>query len=608
MSIQPTTESSTPLTVELEAANRINTVSLFDDSIFNAALEPLKVHLEKENVEQNVLDRCLLSGFQIVQRKDREMHQVAPTLQLLLQHGAQWKDGALLEHEMTPCHLICQSTGDHHELLDWTLKSSDRTLINTKDKSHSYTALLYAVRNANINCVRTLIAKGADVNIIGPHWCGTDSNCLVSPIVMVIERLQPAFKQLSSTMTVIFNLLLDNGAYIHKTSNCDKSYDYVPICYAIHVRNVKYVIKCIKQGAKLNAPDYDINDFWSKAARLGSVNLIKCLLNHGIDKDSTDQHGISLLTRVVESGDVEAVRYLLNLGVTVTTHPPAVKIEPCQKCRTPILSKDGDKYIKGIDPCRMAIEKDKLEIVKMLVEHGSQRCQFISSLVLAAHLGYVSVVEYLFNTYTYDLNFKFIYPITGFSPSYCTILTMPCYRNTIKIKKLLLDHGADPNMKICVEEDSSILLEAIEHGHKEVIALYIRNGVDVNFRSFDEEYGMVLPFEGSVLYDQLYATEMLLVSGCSYGMFSLDKNQEMKDDIDADLKDLMKKWNVDENNVKPLKQQCRRMILNHLSPQADKKITKMSLPSTIVSYLNIPELDDILTACTSESESESESE
>ena len=185
---------------------------------------------------------------------------------------------------------------------------------------------------------------------------------------------------------------------------------------------------------------------------------------------------------------------------------------------------------------------------------------------------------------------------------------MPCYRNTIKIKKLLLDHGADPNMKICVEEDSSILLETIEHGHEEVIALYIRNGVDVNFRSFDEEYGMVLPFEGSVLYDQLYATEMLLVSGCSYGMFSLDKNQEMKDDIDADLKDLMKKWNVDENNVKPLKQQCRRMILNHLSPQADKKITKMSLPSTIVSYLNIPELDDILTACTSESESESESE
>ena len=393
MSIQPTIESSSPLMVEPEAADRINTLSLFDDSIFNAALNPLKVHLEKENVGQNVLDRCLLSGFQIVQRKDREMHQVAPTLQLLLQHGAQWKDGALLEHQMTPCHLICQSTGDHHELLDWTLKSSDRTLINTKDKTHSYTALLYAVRNANINCVRTLIAKGADVNLTGPPWCGTGSNCLVSPIVIAIERLQPAFKQLSNTMTSIFDLLLDNGAYIHKSGTLDES--YVPISYAIEVGNVECVIKFIKKEAKLNAPDYDINDFWSKAARLGSVELVKCLLDHGVDKDSTDQHGISLLTRVVESGDVEAVRYLLNLGVTVTTHPPAAKIEQCQKCGTPILSKDGDNYIKGIDPCRMAIEKDNLGIVKMLVEHGSQRCQFISSLVLAVHLGYVSVVEYL---------------------------------------------------------------------------------------------------------------------------------------------------------------------------------------------------------------------
>ena len=107
----------------------------------------------------------------------------------------------------------------------------------------------------------------------------------------------------------------------------------------------------------------------------------------------------------------------------------------------------------------------------------------------------------------------------------------------------------------------------------------------------------VLPFEASVLRDRLYVTEMLLVSGCSYGMFSLDNNLEIKDNRESDLKDLMKKWNVDENNVKPLQQQCRRMILNHLSPQADKKIMKMPLPPIIINYLSIPELDDILTAC-----------
>ena len=133
MNIESTTESSSPVTEEQGTINSISKRSLFDNSIFNGALNPLKVHLEKESVEQNVLDRCLMSGFQIVHRKDREIHQVAPTLQLLLQYGAQWKDSALLEHEMTPHHLICQSTGDYHELLDLMLTSSGRALINTTD-------------------------------------------------------------------------------------------------------------------------------------------------------------------------------------------------------------------------------------------------------------------------------------------------------------------------------------------------------------------------------------------------------------------------------------------------------------------------------------------
>ena len=67
--------------------------------------------------------------------------------------------------------------------------------------------------------------------------------------------------------------------------------------------------------------------------------------------------------------------------------------------------------------------------------------------------------------------------------------------------------------------------------------------------------------------------------------------------VSWDLKDLMEKWHVQENKVIPLEQQCRRMLLNHLSPQADKKIKKLSLPAGVIRYLSIPELDDILDAC-----------
>ena len=512
MNIGPTAKSSSPLTGELDVTNTISTLPLFDDSIFNAALNPLNVHLEKDSVEQNVLDRCLVSAFQIVQKKDREMSQVAPTLQLLLQHGARWKDGVLLGHDMTSCHLICQSTGDHHELLDWLLKSSDRTLINTKDSDGS-TALFYAVQKENINCVRTLIANRADVNIGGPRWYAANNWNSLSPIIVAIERHSDS-KQSSTIMPDIIDLLLDNGVDINKSMTGGEQYTLID--FAIDVGNVECVKKLIRKGAKLNVFSDRYRYVWARAAILGSVELVKCILNHGIDKDSKDQDGQSLLTRVVYSRDVEAVRYLLNLGVTVNSYEPKVELDPCQKCGTNrlILRNDCGKGTDG--SCYMAIYKDNPEIIQMLVEHGSQSCQSFAALVSAVRACSLNVVEYLLNKYSYPLNVT--YSVTAHRwRSYHSLLTEYCYRNTIKITKLLLEHGADPNIKICVEKHSSVLFLAIKHKHEEVIALYIRNGVDVDYRSFDGQYGMVLPFEASVLHDRLHVTEtsLLLHVECS---------------------------------------------------------------------------------------------
>ena len=588
MNIQPTTESSTPLTIELEIANIISIRCLFDNSVFNAALNPLTMYLKKEKVDQNVLDGCLLYGFQILQRKDQEICQVAPKLQLLLQHGAQWKDGALLEHQMTPSHLICQSTGDHHELLDWMLKLSDKTLINTKDND-GFTALFYAVQNANINCIRTLLANGAEV-YVGTRCCSSTDSCI---FVRAIKGLQPDSVHSSSIMTKIFDLLLKNVNDINKCRSWNKS--YASIHYALHVSNVECATKLIKKAANLNARGYNINDFWVKAARLGNVKLVKCLLDHGVDKDITDEYGRSLLSQVVTSGDVEAVRYLLDIEVTVTSYTPKMELKPCQECRTNRLTFYGDVNNETHDPCTIAVRMDEPKILQMLIEHGSQSCHSFNALRHALMCGNVGVLEYLLNKYSYPLNVEYS---TFNSPlTYSAPLAEPCCRNATKITKLLLDHGGDPNMRTCVNKGSSILLAAIKGRHTEVIALYIRNGVDINFRSFDSQYGVLLPFEASALHNRLDVTEMLLVSGCSYGMFSLENNQKIKYRITSDIKDLMKNWDVRENKVKPLQQQCRRMILNHLSPQAEKKITKMPLPSIIIKYLSVPELDDILTSC-----------
>ena len=283
--------------MELTIGSSAYTFLLLSGSVYNTAHKALEVHLKNNQIEKHVLDRCLLSGLQLIERKDRKLSQVAPALRLLLKFGAQLKVDTLLDHETTPYHLICKYSGDHHELLDSMLLSSGRGLIGAED-SQGFTALFYAVKNVNINCVRSLIFNGAGLHV--PNTC--------------------------------------------------------------------------------------------------------CLF---------------------------------------------------------------------------------IEVIDLL--------------------------------------------------------------------------------SLCSEVPRRIITDIFD-----------------------------------LLCNRLFATEMILVSRCSRGMLKLGNHYENKNDIKSDVKDLMKKWSVQhvhENNVIPLKMQCRRMIWNHLCPQADKKIKKLPLPPGVITYLRIPELDDILDAC-----------
>ena len=330
-------------------------------------------------------------------------------------------------------------------------------------------------------------------------------------------------------------------------------------------------------------PGYD----WARATEVGNVKLLKYMINHGIDKNCTDTDGQSLLTLTIKSGKAEAVRYLLDIGVTVPKHDLQSDFELCKKCGKNALLIDSNFFrICVLDPRARAIRMDNPEIVEVLIDHGNQSCISFNALALAVRLSSVKVVEYLLNTYRYPINCKYIWADS--ERSYKTLISEHNKKHSIGIAKILLAHGADPNTQTCGD---SPLIEVICHRHEEFIALYIRNGVSVNFKS------TALPFEASVFYNRLFATEMLLVSGCSCSMFSWGDPYEKLSNIESDVVELMKKWNVHENKVIPLKMQCRRMILNHLSSQADQKITKLPLPPSIITYLTIPELNDILDAC-----------
>ena len=576
----------------LPTRSTTNTPTFLESCALDADHKVLEEHLLNNPEQQSDLDSCLLRGLQIVQRKERELSHVAQALTTLLQSGAKWNSDTLLDEQKTPYHLICESPGDHHELLDLMIKSCQQNIIDARDIDES-TALIYAVRNANVNCVKCMIDNSADVDI-GYDTC-TDMNNFsperksLNPIIEAIRIMR--FQSRHSfpvIMTNIFDLLFDAAV--------EKNNDHFSRCtayilWAVAFRDVHSVKKLIKMGAPLDIIGSGNLYGWESVAIIGNIELLKCMFNSGIDKDSTNDDNCSILWWVVMSGNIKAVRYLLDIGVAIPTYTPKVRKKQCKQCKKDkLIMKDCSKR-NYCDPCLLAIDHKQFEIVKLLDEYGCPSCKTFMALRRAVKQGSVNVTSYLLKKYTYTLNLEYF--LTKDSKYVCTLLTDSFTSFTAQTTKLLLDHGADPAKPGCLETNVNGLMYAtIHHAPLEVIAQYIRSGIDVNFRSCGYRYGIVSPFEASVLYHRPEVSELLHVSGCSLGVYSTHK---VKADPEPRLEELLKECSLYDNSVTPLKQLCQSVILNHLSPQADLKIEKLPLPGCLIKFLGFPELDNIVS-------------
>ena len=489
---------------ELPTRSTTDTYTFLENCVLNADHKALEEHLESNPVQQSDLDKCLVRGLQAVQRKERELTQMAQTLISLLHSGAKWNSDTFLNYQYTPYHIICQSPGDHHELLYLMIKSFQQRITDAQDIS-MVTVFITAVHSFNFNCLKCLIA---------------------------------------------------NVAYAKR--------DFINV----------YV--------------------WPYVVKLGDIELLKLLFNYGFDKDSTDLSGRSVLWWVITSRNVEAVRYLLDTGVEIPNNrlimENTLNRHPFKDDRYTLVVDSVEEYQ---DPYIKAICCENLEIIKLLDERGSQSCKSFFALRRAVIWGSVEVVSYLLNKYTYDLNTEYVYDYDESRGPY-TLFTEHRHVFTAEITKLLLDHGADPAKPMCEATSVNAIMTAIRYGNLKASAQYIRSGVNINFRSYDGIKKKALPFETSALCGHHSIAKMLLVSGCSCGVFSLKNNNNSQLIIKPELEKLMKEWKVQENNVTPLQQRCRCVILNHLSPRADMKIKTLPLPGVFIKFLSIPELDAIL--------------
>ena len=109
MNRDATTNSNSSSDEQQPTRNTTDAYTFLENCVLDADHKALEEHLESNLVQQSDLDRCLLCGLQIVQRKKRELSQVAHTLAILLLFGVKWINDALLGHQKTPYHIICET-------------------------------------------------------------------------------------------------------------------------------------------------------------------------------------------------------------------------------------------------------------------------------------------------------------------------------------------------------------------------------------------------------------------------------------------------------------------------------------------------------------------
>ena len=553
-----------------------------NDSTFNLSKTgdsgALRLQLNTNPPAQKTLDECLLIGLISLSIQDQHIAFVVAALNLLLQLGAKWDSSTLFDLQETPYHIICQCPSDPYELLDKMIKCSGGKLMNQQDSS-GCTAVMYAVHNKNIECLRCLITHGADLNLgsdsgygyITSLLIGTDLgyNNMTTPL---IDTIRAHSSSPSPITRDILNLLLENGVDVNKPSHDGRS----PIHYAIASNRTYCVRKLVMHDAQLNH-----KSMWLQAVCNKCIDMLEYLLDLRVSKDILDLYGEEFLHHSVCTGDINIIRVLLEAGVLIHI-------------------KREQKSIR-YDLSLTAIALERLDIVQLLEKYDQQTFQSIETLKFAVSRNHLKMVNYLLSKYKYPLNTEF----AGwhyYADVYHTILTEACQSGQMEMVTLLMEYGADPSPKRVHKKYQSAFMIAINNEYNELVTHFIRNGADVDRRLHDEYLGDVLPFECAVLNVNKQAAEMLLHAGCSCGKFNLVNNistgircfrQQFQGYFSPELQKLMIEWEVPKNNVMTLQQLSRKLILKHLCPRAVKKISGLPLPPRIIRYLSIPELDDV---------------
>ena len=331
---------------------------------------------------------------------------------------------------------------------EWGDTSTKEEEEKAKAQDADDTPLYYAVDSNNMDLVKLLVEAGADVN--AGQW---PSLC----------------QALYKGNTTIAKFLIDHGA------NVNYPEDWGPL-HEASIYNIEMVKLLLARGANVNGGTGKHEPALYAAIRGGHRDIVELLIQHGADvnaKNNTWRRVYTPLQRAAITGRTEAVKLLLEAGANISVKDDRgqtllhlildMRNSDYNQYRLSkdtvelLLAKGEDVNLKDNDgrtPLHLAAESADGDIVELLLGKGAKIDEKddesgFTALHHAARFGKKNVVELLIARGA-DINAK---DKQGHTPLYVAV------NHDYKVTELLMNKGADSGIRT---ESGRTLLELVQ--------------------------------------------------------------------------------------------------------------------------------------------------
>jgi len=311
--------------------------------------------------------------------------------------------------------------------------------------------LIEAVKRCNPVLMKLLLSCGADVN--------TKGFCAYSALITAIKRSPEVVK-----------LLLENSKFKISQQDKDKA-----LTIAIYNGDLEIVKLLLDRGVNINIQDR----YGLTALMIATINkdleTMRLLLDHGVDINIQNRYDLTALMIATINKDLETVRLLLDHGGIDQSNKHKALIRATDnedlKIMRLFLDHGGiDQWHKHAALIKAVVPfygfPDKLDKVKLLLEKGTNiHPQCTGPLRRDKDLIKELKDSYIRREYT------------------VLIKAVENYRCTAGLVELLLDHGAKVNEQNY--EGCTALMMAIHYGNPEVVNSLLNRGAKVNKQDYE---------------------------------------------------------------------------------------------------------------------------